>query len=158
MLDLAGAPPLPSGTGHSLRPVLEGQTGSEEHTVVAENILTVDGQLVPCRMVRRGPWKFNYYHGLRPELFHVVDDPEEMHDHWDDPACAEICNELKARALRDWNPEYVRARVQNWCADMPVIGNWVRAVKPEEPDTLWFTDEPENWHLEVSLPMARDAT
>ena len=51
----------------SLRPLLEGAVEWED-TVYAEYLGQYDGQIVPWRMVEQGPWKYNYYHGLRPEM------------------------------------------------------------------------------------------
>ena len=43
-------------------------------------------------MFREGPWKIIYHHGHeKPQLFNLVEDPEEMHDRGDDPTCAAIC-------------------------------------------------------------------
>ena len=35
---------------------------------------------VQNRMIRSGPWKLNYYHGFRPQLFNLDDDPHETRD------------------------------------------------------------------------------
>ena len=32
------------------------------------------------RMVRSGRWKLVYYHGERPQLFDLQEDPHELHD------------------------------------------------------------------------------
>jgi choline-sulfatase len=61
----------------------------------------------PARMVRRGNFKLNYYHGEEPELFDVVVDPGEFNDLARDPAYATVRDELRALVLRDWDPDAV---------------------------------------------------
>jgi choline-sulfatase len=51
-------------------------------------------------MLRKGRWKLNYYVGMPPELFDLVDDPEELQDRAADPAYAGPLAEMEA-ALRD---------------------------------------------------------
>ncbi|MHB0935291.1 MAG: sulfatase-like hydrolase/transferase [Armatimonadota bacterium] len=152
LLDLAGAPPLPSAAGRSLRPLLERQ-GAWDDTVFAEYIAHLDGRTVPCRMVKQGPWKYNYYHGLRPELFNLEDDPGEERDRWDDPACAAIRETLHALALRDWDPAFVHRRVTDWERVHPLIRTCSLAAPLPEPDPVWFDTPPENWHEEVPMPV-----
>ena len=154
LLDLAGAPALPGVAGRSLRPLLEGAAEWED-TVYAEYLGQYDGQIVPCRMVKQGPWKYNYYHGLRPELFNLAEDPGEERDRRDDPACAAIRDRLHALALRDWDPDFVRRRVADWRAAQPLLKRWLDTAAPPEPDPLWFAAPPENWYEPV-VPGNRD--
>jgi len=151
LLELAGAPPLPAAAGRSLRPLLEGKAGWVD-TAYAEYIAHYEGRIVPCRMVRRGPWKYNYYHGLRPELFNLAEDPGEERDQWDDPACDPVKEELHALALHDWDPEFVIRRVAAWEREQPLLKSCIDAAPLPEPDPLWFDTPPENWHEEVEMP------
>lgn len=63
----------------------------------------------PARMVRRGQYKLNYYHGEPVELFDLAADPGEFNDLAASPAHAAIREELTALVLRDWDPERVNA-------------------------------------------------
>lgn len=51
-------------------------------------------------MLRKGRWKLNYYVGFAPELFDLVEDPEELVDLADDPAYAEQLAAMES-TLRD---------------------------------------------------------
>ena len=74
-LELAGLDPLPGASGRSFRPLLTAADAVWNDTALAEH--AERGSDVVCRMVRSGGWKFNYYHGMQPELFHLQHDPGE---------------------------------------------------------------------------------
>ena len=57
----------------------------------------------PGRMVRRGRYKLNYYHGEQPELFDLSADPHEMVNLASDPAYANVRDDLIALVLDDWS-------------------------------------------------------
>ena len=151
LLDFAGAPPLPASTGRSLRPMLEGKGDAGEEAVFAEYLGS--GQLMPCRMVRQGAWKYNYYHGYPPELFNLEEDPGEEHDRHDDPASADVCARLHALVLRDWDPELVAKRISAWRDQHRLVKAWIDAVQPPEPDPVWFETPPENWVEMAEMPV-----
>ena len=51
-------------------------------------------------MVRTGRWKYVHWtDGLRPMLFDLRADPEELHDLGADPAMGEVCREMRERLL-----------------------------------------------------------
>jgi len=52
-------------------------------------------------MVRGERWKYIHYEGLRPQLFDLLDDPDEFHDLGTSPAHAQV-REAMATALFDW--------------------------------------------------------
>jgi choline-sulfatase len=64
---------------------------------------------VPCVMVRKGDWKYNYIHGHEPQLFNMKDDPKE----WDNLAGhaehSAIEAELKALILDQFDPDEMAA-------------------------------------------------
>ncbi len=66
----------------------------------------------PARMVRRGQYKLNYYHGEPVELFDVVVDPGELDDLANSPEHAALREELTALVLRDWDPSTVNGRAR----------------------------------------------
>ena len=60
------------------------------------------------RMLREGPWKIIYHHGYdKPQLFNLIEDPEELHDRSDDPACAAVCQRLLRRVREGWDAESI---------------------------------------------------
>ena len=75
--DALGAPQLPTSHGRSILPLLSSPNASWDDLAFSE-YCTDEGQL--HRMIRRCPWKLNYYHGQEPQLFHLEADPEELHD------------------------------------------------------------------------------
>jgi arylsulfatase A-like enzyme len=52
-------------------------------------------------MVRTSRWKYVHYQGLRPQLFDMAEDPDEVHDRGSDPSLHHVRAELKDR-LSDW--------------------------------------------------------
>lgn len=140
VLALSGLKPLPGASGRSFAPLLEDRAGEWEDTTYAQ--YAVDAV---CRMVRSGPWKYNYYHGMAPELFHMEADPAENNNLAGQSAYADIEQGLKKLVLRNWDPEWVQARKEQIVAGRPLIANWVRTTNPPEPDVPWFNSAPENW-------------
>ncbi len=140
LIDLIGLDPLPGGSGRSFRPLLESDGCGWEDTVFSEYAVgTVS------RMVRSGPWKYNYYHEMEPELFNMQDDPGELHNLTGQPQYHEIEQRLRDLVLQNWLPGHVRERVQRRKRERVLIANWVRATQPPEPDPHWFSEAPENW-------------
>lgn len=67
-------------------------------------------------MVRTDHWKYIYYEGYRPQLFDLVEDPEELTDRGEDPALEEV-RELLRQRLFDW----IRTRkMRTTCSDEQV--------------------------------------
>jgi len=153
LLDLAAAGPLPGASGRSLRGLLEGSDAAGEQPVFAENIArAAGGEIVPERMVRLGRWKYNHADGYPPELFDLADDPGERRSRAADPACAEVLERLRAEALRDWDPAFVRRRLDAHLRARPLIAEWVRRARPAEPDPPWFDTPPVNRFEAVRPP------
>lgn len=140
MLDALGCPALPSSRGRSLLPVLT----DPDHAAwddVAFSELCYDAagaggpfpeQGVFQRMIRRGPWKLNYYHDQPCQLFNLEEDPRETNDRAADPACQKRIDELKSEVLTGWDPEWISARLANWRQERPIFAGWTRTVQPED--------------------------
>ena len=143
IIDLAGLDELPGASGRSFRSLLAGTDSGWEDTAFAE--YAERGSNAVCRMVRSGPWKFNYYHGMRPELFHLQDDPGETSNLSGQRQHQDIERQLSELVLRNWNPDHVSRFMERRNREISLIGNWVNATGPSEPDPLWFSVAPENW-------------
>jgi choline-sulfatase len=115
-----------------------------EGSVGVPLIVSWPGVLTPQRMVRRGPWKLNYYHGMPCELFNIDEDPHEDHDRSNDPACAAIKAELLKKVLNGWDPERIERQLCNYAQELNLVREWVRRTKPSEPDPCWFQTPPIN--------------
>ncbi len=139
MLEALGAPPLPYSRGRSMLALLRDPEAPWEDVAYSEFCLDgvgaggpFSGHGVFQRMIRRGEWKLNYYHGMPCQLFNLRDDPREMEDRAADPGCGEIRDELLNRVLRDWDPEWVMARMAALREDQKILGAWARQVKPPD--------------------------
>jgi choline-sulfatase len=155
LLDLCGIAPLPGASGRSFRKILSDNNAQWDDTVYAENVCP--GLEPASRMVRSGPWKYNYYHGAAPELFNLEQDPGERTDLASRPEHLQVAQRLRELALTGWDPDYVTKCMERIARERKLIAHWVRTVQPEEPDPLWFDQyglkSPlENWvNMERSL-------
>ena len=140
LVDLAGGEPMPGIRGDSLRTFLDGD-GSEEgwrDTAFAEFGLSRGD--APARMVRRGPWKLNHYHGYdRPQLFNIDEDPGEWNDLAQDPAYADIRDELHAQVKEGWSGEYLLESIERLNQDQAVLREFGKAasVSSGDPPDRW---------------------
>lgn len=118
ILELAGSTPPASMEAQSLLPALNGEEWTGRDAVFAEH--SRDGILQTTdmmSMVRTRDWKLVHFLG-EPfgQLFDLVNDPNETHNLWDDPAYANKKQELLNRLLewrihsgyqtRDWAKPY----------------------------------------------------
>ena len=115
LADIAGAPPIPGATAGSLAALLRGERPEGEISVFSEMIINAEQWKVgpsggPARMLRKGPWKCNYYHGERPELYNIDEDPLELNDLAADLGNRELIDTMVSEILSDWDPEELRAR------------------------------------------------
>ena len=143
ILDALGAPALAASHGRTLLPILRGESDAWHDTAFTE-YCTDEGCIQ--RMVRRGDWKLNFYHGQPPQLFNLHEDPKELNDCAGDPACREVLDELSAVILDGWDPDAVWARMQEKIGDQEVLTAWARRVKP--PETHRWPLRPEMDYIE----------
>ena len=129
MLDALEAPPLPNSDGRSLLPLLKGEDDSWEDVAFSEYCTNLG-----ClhRMVRQDEWKLNYYHGQPTQLFNLEEDPDELIDRSDDPACSEIVNELTAEVLDGWNPQEIQRKLEERSNDKGILTAWAKNTQPED--------------------------
>jgi arylsulfatase len=103
ILELAGVSVPDSWEAQSLLPALEGKPWLGRNYVFAEHCR--DGILQETAymtMVRTDGWKLVHFFGESfGQLFDLADDPEEMHNLWDDPSSAGKKQEL-LHALLEW--------------------------------------------------------
>ncbi len=143
LIEFAEAPKLPQTDGESLIPLLKGEDSSPDRAVVSQFATTVDGYV--SGMVRKGDWKYIYYHGYEhPQLFNMVDDPDELHDLGADRRYTDLCREMKAVLDRDWDPDKISEHVKrNWEASKLISQfNRTTGVQPFE---VWHCPEEKNY-------------
>jgi choline-sulfatase len=90
--------------GDSLIPLFENENPDRHVFVQAHEVVGV-----PCIMVRKGDWKYNYIHGHAPQLFNMKDDPKEWDNLAGTPENSEIETELKALILDEFDPDDIAA-------------------------------------------------
>ncbi len=110
--DLAHAGPQPPAVGplhgHSLLGLLQG-AAEPQRCVVSE--YSSEGVMAPSRMVRMGPWKYIFTHGLAPLLFNLEADPDELHNLAGQSAHTQTEQSLHVRLVQDWDPPTVHAQI-----------------------------------------------
>ncbi len=119
-----GSPDIPCVDGESLLPILRDEAdpgrGAQRPVFSEVEILP---HLPPARMVRRGRYKYVYYHDDRDTLFDIEADPTEQHNllggmaPGDRPEAehAALAEELRRLALDEWDPEQLgRNCRRNW--------------------------------------------
>ena len=129
MLDATGAPPLPGSHGRSLLNLVRDPETTWDDVALSEYCL-YEGWTT--RMIRRGPWKYCYYHGHEPQLFNLEEDPDELNDLAGDPAHADLRDSLRAEVLKDWDPDWVSEAIQRRKAEHDLYREWVRQTNPPE--------------------------
>lgn len=140
MLDAMGCPPLPHSRGRSLLPLLhEPDRAAWDDVAFSEFCLDAAGAGGPSpeegviqRMIRRGPWKLNYYHGQPCQLFNLDEDPRETADRAGDPACRTIVEALKAELLDGWHPDWIAGRMAALRRDGRMLSAWAKHVQPRD--------------------------
>lgn len=99
LLEWFGLPTPPDWPGQSLLG-LAAEPDNRERCVFSE--YHAAGAVTGAFMLRQGDWKLIHYQGLRPQLFNLADDPDELHDCADRPEHAAVLEsltrELQARA------------------------------------------------------------
>jgi choline-sulfatase len=133
MLDAIGAPPLPGSHGRSVLNLLRNSDTDWDDIALSEYCV-YEGWTT--RMIRRGPWKYCYYHGHKPQLFNLDEDPDELHDLAQDPPRADIQESLRDEVLKDWDPDWVTDAIQRRKVDHDLYREWVSQTNPLE-QFLW---------------------
>ena len=146
ILDALGAAPLPHAQGTSLLGVARDAAAPWIDETFSEYCTDAipawtGGMAVRQRMIRSGRWKLVYYHGYRPQLFDLADDPRELADLAEAPAHRAVREQLTARLLAEWDPDAIEARMHARRKDKDVIGDWARAVLPVDQHRWKLTPE-----------------
>ena len=102
LVDIAGAPKVVPLDGDSLLPLMKGEDEDWKDEAFSEYL--AHGVRSPMAMLRRGPYKFNYSLGDRPELYNLIEDPKELVDLAGNPGHQHIVAELQERLLSFWDP------------------------------------------------------
>lgn len=93
------------------------------------------------RMVRWGPWKLCHYHGYRPQLFNLAQDPDERRDLGQSPGHEAVREELTARVLEGWDALAIARQAALKREQAQVLRAWARATRPQEQHRWPITRE-----------------
>jgi len=98
--------------GSSLLSLLHNSDEADTHTerIAISDYLAI-GPCVPCRMVRKGQYKYILTHDHPSQLYDLEVDPNELQNLVDNPACRVIVADMHAIALNDWDPELLTNQV-----------------------------------------------
>ncbi|MGH7050216.1 MAG: sulfatase-like hydrolase/transferase [Acetobacteraceae bacterium] len=154
ILEAAGAPALPGATGRSFLSLARDARQPWSDEALAEYCTDAvpawtGGMAVQQRMLRAGHWKLCYYHGYRPQLFDLANDPDEMDDLGEDPKLTPVREKLAARLMAEWDPERIRARMAVRRREKDLLAAWAKRVGPESR-FLWPLS-PEQNRLETAM-------
>ena len=107
-----------NGRGAELPVELDGNSllgaigaSSEQWPDVAISDYLAIGPCTPCRMVRKGAYKYFYTHGHPAQLFNLDDDPHELKNLAGSDGHRDIETELRSIAMTDWNPEALTEKI-----------------------------------------------
>lgn len=105
LLDIAGAPVDKTLRGHSLLPLMRGDAGQAPPFVFSES--HSEGNCTGSFMIRKGDWKYLYFSGDEPLLFHLKEDPGELRNLAGRSETKEIQRELHKLLLSVVDPDRV---------------------------------------------------
>ncbi|MBT6085467.1 MAG: choline-sulfatase [Rhodospirillaceae bacterium] len=91
--------------GNSLTGLLSGSDENWDNTVISE--YTGEGVIAPCRMIRRGNYKYIYTHGHPALMYDTNNDPLELENLIGNPDHADMEAELGRDILVDWAPDVI---------------------------------------------------
>ena len=113
LLDISGSPRLESPAapldGESLVPLLEGEEGDADRTVISE--FFAEGSIAPCFMVRQGRFKYIYSQPDPPQLFDLEKDPLELRNLALLEEFEETARHMQEAVFAHQDPEAVRQSV-----------------------------------------------
>jgi len=140
ILDALHAPPLPNSPGRSFLGLIADVRPTPTWEDVAFSEYCADEYVPPVidngktyqRMIRQGDWKLVYYHTMEPQLFNLAEDPGELVDRAQDPACQALRAQLTERLLADWDPTVIAAQMAAKRADNAILRAWARQTHPPD--------------------------
>lgn len=145
LLEYAGIPAVAAEglVGRSFSSLLQGQ--SEQMQELQQEQIVIYDEYGPVRMIRTRDWKYIHRYPYGPhELYDLRSDPVEQTNRLDDPSCADILSDLRAR-LSSWFRTYVDPDVDGvyspvsgfgqlkpLYAGHPEVGSFMPQAKPPQ--------------------------
>jgi len=148
LVELAGSSSMSPGlatspwgvSGQSLKGFLAGDGKVDDwHDTAFAELGGLRGD-APGRMIRRGPWKLNYYHGYdRSQLFNLESDPGEWNDLSNSDAYAAIRDELLVEVQAGWSGEQILAALEVTRKDSQILKEFYHNAR------ISTVDPPDRW-------------
>ena len=109
-----GAAKLPDGivtdlAGHAIASLLDGEDDDWPDIAISDYLAI--GPCVPCRMVKKGRYKYLFTYGQPDLLFDLAVDPNEVQNLASDSSQATILNDLRRIAMENYDPEALMSDV-----------------------------------------------
>jgi choline-sulfatase len=104
--------------GRSVIPLLEGESEPERY-VFSE--LHAEGVNTTCFMVRQGDFKYIHVTGYEPQLYNLIEDPQEWNNLACHPEYKGIQNKLHDLIMTHFNPEAIEQDVRDRIAQRQII-------------------------------------
>ena len=79
-------------------------------------------------------------------MFNLNEDPDELNDRSNDPACQGLIKDFTARILDGWDPDAIAQKMSDRNKDTRILTAWGRQTKPA--DTVRWDLRPEMDYLE----------
>ena len=102
-------PAIAELAGHSLMPLLTGDVSTAADCVIADYLAI--GPCVPCRMVKKGAYKYIFTHGHPDLLFDLEADPDERFNLAKDASIAPILAALKKIGMDGYDPDMLMTKI-----------------------------------------------
>ena len=128
LLELGGVPRSADLRGHSLLPLMAGNSGGHPGFAYSES--HSEGNCTGSFMIRKGDWKYLHFTWYDDRLFNLAEDPGELHNRLDDPKTRPIVEELRGILLRQVNPREVTLRA--FARQEAMLANFARKMNERE--------------------------
>jgi choline-sulfatase len=96
--------------GQSLYPSLQGLDDNLDDVAISE--FAADGSTGPSKMIKKGNYKYMYLEGVDELLYDLKTDPDEIKNLINEPQYAEIAEELRLIAFKNWDPNILKKIIQ----------------------------------------------
>lgn len=139
LCEIVGTVPPPTQHGQSLlKQITTDKYDLLERPVISEYVERVNGNTIPCRMVRKGKWKLISYNSYDEydALFNIEEDPHELNNLT--TQYPEITSDLKKVLLERWDVTVIIEEFKNREKNYKILNKW---------GELMGGDESERWTI-----------
>ncbi|MCP5094411.1 MAG: choline-sulfatase, partial [Chloroflexi bacterium] len=95
--------------GHSLLPLLQGESGKSTDTALGE--MLGEGAIAPLLMIRNGRFKYIYSQPDPEQLYDLVADPHELHNLAADSSYQQIRTDFYDKVMAQWDSKTLHEQV-----------------------------------------------